>query len=85
MSGHKLYAPKGIGALYVKKGVKFQKFVNGGHQEKNKRAGTENVPYIIGLGKAAELIFNDNFETEQKIKELNILKIKQVEILVKYC
>ena len=52
LSGHKFYGPKGIGALYVKTGVKFDKFVNGGHQEKNKRAGTENVAGIVGLRKS---------------------------------
>ncbi|MBC7364725.1 MAG: cysteine desulfurase NifS [Candidatus Aminicenantes bacterium] len=55
LSGHKLHAPKGIGVLYVRKGIKFVPYLMGGHQEKNRRAGTENVPYIIGLGKAAEL------------------------------
>ncbi len=56
LSGHKLYAPKGIGALYVRKGVRIKPFVHGGAQERNKRAGTENVPAIIGLAKAVELI-----------------------------
>jgi cysteine desulfurase len=55
MSGHKLHAPKGIGVLYVKKGVGFSPFLIGGHQEKGRRAGTENTASIIGLGKAAEL------------------------------
>ena len=55
LSGHKLHAPKGIGALYIRKGTKLTPFILGGHQEKGRRAGTENVPYIIGLGKAAEL------------------------------
>ena len=55
LSGHKLHAPKGIGALYVRKGTKLTPFIIGGHQERGRRAGTENVPYIIGLGKAAEL------------------------------
>jgi cysteine desulfurase len=55
ISGHKLHAPKGIGALYVKAGTLFTPLIIGGHQERGKRAGTENVPYIVGLGKAAEL------------------------------
>ncbi|MEK7721876.1 MAG: cysteine desulfurase NifS, partial [Elusimicrobiota bacterium] len=55
LSGHKLHAPKGIGALYVRKGSRFAPFLLGGHQEHGRRAGTENVAYIAGLGKAAEL------------------------------
>ena len=55
IAGHKIHAPKGIGALYVKTGTLLPAFVIGGHQERGKRAGTENVPYIIGLGKACEL------------------------------
>lgn len=55
LSGHKLHAPKGIGALYVRRGTRFRPYLKGGHQERGRRAGTENVPYIIGLGKACEL------------------------------
>lgn len=55
LSGHKLHAPKGVGALYVKKGIRFRPFIVGGHQERGRRAGTENVPSIVALGKAAEL------------------------------
>ena len=55
MSGHKFHAPKGIGLFYMKKGTKLKPFMLGGHQEKVRRAGTENVPYIIGLSKACEL------------------------------
>lgn len=55
ISGHKLHAPKGIGVLYVRRGTKFSPFLIGGHQEKERRGGTENTPGIIGLGKACEL------------------------------
>jgi len=65
LSGHKLHAPKGIGVLFVRKGVKFTPFLLGGHQERGRRAGTENVPYIAGLGKAAELAVT-NLDKERK-------------------
>ena len=55
VSAHKFHGPKGIGALYVRRGVRFVPYLIGGHQEKHRRAGTENVPYIVGIGKAAEL------------------------------
>ena len=54
-SGHKLHAPKGVGVLYVRRGTKLNPFLLGGHQENNRRAGTENVPYIVGLGRACAL------------------------------
>ncbi len=63
LSGHKLHAPKGIGALYIRKGTGFVPFLMGGHQEKGRRAGTENVPYMVGLGKACEIAMK-NMETE---------------------
>jgi cysteine desulfurase len=55
LSSHKLYGPKGVGALYVKNNIEFESFIDGGHQEKGKRAGTENVAEIVGLGKACKL------------------------------
>jgi cysteine desulfurase len=55
MSAHKLYGPKGVGALYIRKGTKLISFMHGGEQERRRRAGTENVPAIVGLGKAAEI------------------------------
>ena len=69
ISGHKINAPKGIGVLYIKDSKNFTPLIFG-HQEKNRRGGTANVPYIIGLGKAAELIFNDNFNKEKEIEIL---------------
>ncbi len=79
LSGHKLYAPKGIGALYVRNGIEFEKFMDGGHQEKNKRAGTENVAGIVGLGKACELAFLHLKDHMQHLKGLRDYFIKQVE------
>ena len=67
LSGHKFYAPKGVGALYVKNGINFKKLQDGGEQEYNKRAGTENVAEIVGLGKAIELIYNDYDEYNRKL------------------
>jgi cysteine desulfurase len=65
ISGHKLHAPKGVGVLYVRKGTRLTPFMLGGHQEGGRRAGTENVPGIIGLGKACELAMQ-NFDQENK-------------------
>src|SRR6202035_3793853 len=55
ISGHKMHAPQGVGALYVRKGTRLQPLFYGGRHERSRRAGTENVPGIVGLGKAAEL------------------------------
>jgi len=80
LSGHKIGAPKGIGVLYVKKGIQFEKIINGGHQEKDKRAGTENVAGIVGLGKACE-IANKNMETHirnlTKLRDYYISKLQK--------
>jgi len=70
ISGHKLHAPKGIGVLYIRKGTKFSPFMIGGHQEKGRRGGTENVPYIIGLGKACELAKKHLDEENTRVKPL---------------
>jgi len=66
LSGHKLHAPKGIGALYVKRGIRFRPFIAGGHQEKGRRGGTENVASIVALGKACELA-GEYIETENSV------------------
>jgi cysteine desulfurase len=70
LSGHKLHAPKGIGVLYVRRGTRFAPFVIGGHQEGGRRGGTENVPYIIGLGKACELASTKLEEENLRVKTL---------------
>ncbi len=78
LSGHKIYGPKGIGVLYVRNGLDFEKFINGGHQEKNKRAGTENVAGIVGLGKASELA-KENIDNHIKhVKKLRDYYLEQV-------
>ena len=83
MSAHKFYGPKGVGALYVKNGVEFEKIQDGGHQEKNKRAGTENVPGIVGMGKAIELIYKNFDEYNNKLKNLRDYYFSQVEKRIK--
>jgi cysteine desulfurase len=70
LSGHKLHGPKGIGALYVRKGTKFSPFLIGGHQEKGRRGGTENAASIIGLGKASELAGIHLADEITKVKRL---------------
>ena len=70
LSGHKLHAPKGVGVLFVRKGTKFSPFLLGGHQEKGRRAGTENVASIIGLGKACELAKNHIQKENTRVQKL---------------
>ncbi len=70
ISGHKLHAPKGIGILYVRRGTKFSPFLIGGHQEKERRGGTENTPSIIGLGKACEMAALNMEEENTRVKQL---------------
>lgn len=84
LSGHKFYGPKGIGALYVRKGINFNKYISGGHQEKNKRAGTENVAGIVGLGKAIELAYSTLEEHNKKIKELRDYYEEQIKEKISY-
>ena len=77
-AAHKFYGPKGIGAAYIKKTVKFAPIITGGHQEKGKRAGTENVPAIAGFGKAIE-VFRSEKEKVLKIKKHIIDKNEEQE------
>ena len=70
ISGHKLHAPKGIGILYVRRGTKYSPFLIGGHQEKERRGGTENTPSIIGLGKACELAARNMEAENTRVKQL---------------
>ncbi|OGS38813.1 MAG: cysteine desulfurase NifS [Elusimicrobia bacterium RIFOXYD2_FULL_34_30] len=67
LSGHKFYAPKGVGILYVRKGLKIHSLLHGGGHEKNRRAGTENVPYIVGIAKALDLSHKDMAEESKRI------------------
>lgn len=77
MSGHKFNAPKGIGALYIRKGIQLINLIDGGSQEKGKRAGTENVPGIVGLGKAIELATSDIPAKAEKLKEMRDIVIRK--------
>src|SRR5262249_14976096 len=70
VAGHKLYAPKGIGALYVREGVKLEPALHGAGHEGGRRAGTENVPYIVGLGMACEVARASMAETPGKLRAL---------------
>lgn len=83
-SAHKLNGPKGCGALYIKQGVRIDNLMHGGAQEKGKRAGTENVPLIVGFGKACELAETELPEAEAKITQLRDLCIKQIAEKIPY-
>ncbi|MBO5561611.1 MAG: cysteine desulfurase NifS [Firmicutes bacterium] len=76
MSGHKFYGPKGIGAMYIRKGIKIPSFIHGGAQERKRRAGTENVPGIVGIGKAIELAVS---EMDTEIPRLEKLRNKLID------
>ena len=80
ISAHKLYSPKGIGALYIRKGTKVSSFMHGGDQERGKRASTENVPAIVGFGKAAEIAQREMLEEAQK---LTVLRDQLIEGILK--
>lgn len=79
MSAHKFYGPKGVGALYVREGVEFERIQDGGHQERDKRAGTENIPGIVGLGKAIEISYQNIENYNKQLTGLRDYYISQVE------
>ena len=79
MSAHKFYGPKGIGALYVREGVEFEKIQDGGHQERDKRAGTENVAEIVGLGEAIEEVYQNYEEYNKKLINLREYYISETQ------
>ena len=78
LSAHKFYGPKGVGALYVKNGINFERVQDGGHQERNKRSGTENVAGIVGLGKAIEIADNRIYEYNRYLLNLRNYFIEKV-------
>jgi len=79
LSAHKIHGPKGVGALYIKKGIKIHNLIHGGAQEKKLRAGTENVPGIIGLGKAADIAYNNFDQKKEKLTRLRDRLIEKIE------
>lgn len=84
-SGHKLNGPKGIGFLYIRKGIKIRSFIHGGQQERGRRAGTENVPGIVGMGAAAKRAFSMLEEKTARETELRDYLIEQIEKEIPYC
>lgn len=84
-SGHKLNGPKGIGFLYIRKGLKLRSFIHGGAQERKRRAGTENVSGIIGLGKAVEIAFDTMEERTSKEREVRDYAIDRILAEIPYC
>lgn len=84
MSAHKFYGPKGVGALYVRDGIDFIQLQNGGHQENDKRAGTENVAGIVGLGKAIEIANDNVMHNNGKLLNLRNYCIEQIKNRIPY-
>ena len=84
LSAHKFHGPKGVGALYVKSGVLFERFVDGGHQEKGRRAGTENVAGIVGLAAAMEFSYAELQEKNSRVRALRDYYEAEVEKRIPY-
>lgn len=84
MSAHKFYGPKGVGALYVRDNIEFIQLQNGGHQENDKRAGTENVAGIVGLGKAIEMANDNIMQNNEKLLNLRKYCIEQIKNRIPY-
>ena len=84
MSGHKFYGPKGVGALYVRKGIAIKPFITGGHQEKGRRAATENVAGIVGMGTAIELAVKDLTKNTEHLRMLRDTAISRIEAEIPY-
>ena len=85
LSGHKLNGPKGVGALYVKKGIKIAPYLLGGEQENGLRAGTSNVPAIVGLGKAVEISTRDIITNNKKLRQLRDYFVAQIQKNIELC
>lgn len=84
MAAHKFYGPKGIGCLYIRQGVKIDSLITGGAQERRRRAGTENVPYIVGMGKAIELAYENMEEHNKKLIGLRDSLIEKIKANIPY-
>jgi cysteine desulfurase len=85
LSAHKIHGPKGVGALYIKKGTRIHNLIHGGAQEKNKRAGTENVPGIAGLGRAADIAYNNFDQKREKLIKLRDRLIEKIDKEIPDC
>ncbi len=84
LSSHKIYGPKGVGALYVRNGIRIENLIDGGHQERNRRGGTTNVPGVVGFGKAAEISIRDMHIFNQKVKSLRDYFVKEITSKIPY-
>jgi cysteine desulfurase len=85
LSAHKIHGPKGVGALYIKKGTRIHNLIHGGAQEKKKRAGTENVPGIAGLGRAADIAYNNFDQKREKLIKLRDRLIEKIDKEIPEC